>query len=379
MKNIFLTSSAVSGEYLWTQVQLLRDWAVNSRFQLLSFAIAAVITVVLAFIISWIVRKTLRIVFNRASGKLDENIIAVLHAPLMLFLISGGLMCSAPLITMSRGALAALHRVFYALAALSIVWCILRIIGVLDSHFKDLTVKKAAGMNRLLLNLIRRVAKITLWSIALLFVAQNIFRWNISALLAGAGVIGLAIAFAAQSTIANIFGAITLILDKPFQIGDRVKLADGTTGVVEELGLRSTRLRTLDGTLWCVPNRQMGDTALENISVRPFIKHSFEIGLVYSTPPEKMRRAVELLHEILDNHQFCDMANQPPSIYFTAMKDWSLNITVVLWFQTQDFGAMQKVRQELNLQILERFNAEHLEFAFPTSTQYSFLTGETPA
>ena len=83
-----------------------------------------------------------------------------------------------------------------------------------------------------------------------------------------------------------------------------------------------------------------------------------------------MRRALAILHEILDNHPMFDMEEMPPRIYFTELRDWSLNISVIVWFQTQDWFAMQAARQEINLQILERFNAEGLSFAFPSTTNY---------
>lgn len=353
---------------------MLGDWFMQQRFRLLVFFAGLVLSFLLAALISWIIRKIVQILAARTKSEIDNKLIDGLHAPIMLLLISSGVICSVAVLDMPQMLDDGLRRVYFATATLSIVWGVLRVIGVLDEHFKKIAASTSNNLDNLLIDLLRRVAKFAIWIIAALFIAQNIFKLNVSALLAGAGVAGLAVAFAAQNTVANIFGAITLILDKPFGIGDRVKLNDGTMGMVEAVGLRSTRLRSLDGSVWYVPNRQMADSSLENFAKRENLKYMFEIGLIYGTPAEKMRRAVELLHEILDNDPHFDMEELPPRIYFTDFKDWSLNITVIVWFQTQDWFEMQTMRHELNLTILERFNAEGLEFAFPTSTQY--LTGD---
>ena len=187
---------------------------------------------------------------------------------------------------------------------------------------------------------------------------------------------GLAIAFAAQNTIANLFGAMSLISDRTFKVGDRI-ICNGSDGMVEAVGFRSTRLRSLDGTIWNIPNRILSDSTVENITERNSIKYAFTLGLVYSTTPEQMRRALRILGGILDNHPGFDPATKPPLYFFTDYKAFSLDISVTLWFQTLDFVQFQKWKQEINLAILEQFNAAGLEFAFPTSTNYIIAQNNT--
>jgi MscS family membrane protein len=113
----------------------------------------------------------------------------------------------------------------------------------------------------------------------------------------------------------------------------------------------------------------VADAAVENISKRPYIKCTFNLGLTYDTPPEKVEQAIKILHEILDNHKgFCK--ETPPVICFDSFKDWSLNINVVLSFKTADWAVSREWLQEHNLMILKRFNEAGIEFAFPTSTSY---------
>ncbi len=356
-------------EPLRESVARVLEWFVDQRFQLLAMLIGLVITAVVMAATSWILRRLLPALMKKTGARLDHSLTIRLHLPVMMLLGATGVMISLQAPALPPAIAGWLPRCYYAIIAVIVFWGVLRVIGVLDTYFKEIAAKTANSLDDLLIDLIRRVVKAAVWIIAIIFIAQNIFNLNVSALLAGAGIAGLAVAFAAQNTLANIFGAVTLILDKPFKVGDRVEMGT-TSGTVEAVGLRSTRLRSLDGTVWYVPNRQMADSTLLNYAQRPNLKYAFDIGLIYGTTPEQMRRAMAILHEILDNHPMFDMETLPPRIYFTELRDWSLNINVIVWFQTQDWFAMQEARQEINLQILERFNAEGLSFAFPSTTNY---------
>lgn len=159
-----------------------------------------------------------------------------------------------------------------------------------------------------------------------------------------------------------------LIIDKPFGVGDFIKL-DTFSGTVERVGLRSTAIRTLDGNLITIPNKNAAGVPVENVSMRSNIKKILNLGLTYDTSPEKMRRAIEILHEIFDNHE--GMAPElPPKINFTEFKDFSLNIQVIVWYHPNDFMKSLEWMTEKNLEILDRFNAEGLDFAFPSNTTY---------
>lgn len=342
---------------------------VDQQVAFVVFGFGMLCTVAAVFLISFLTTKVVLMLTAKTKTDLDDRIVGQLHTPLRLLVLTTGVVLSLRVIKLPLAVADFLPRLYYATATLILVWGVLRVIGVLDGYFKALAAKTGSSLDDLLIDLLRRVSKAAIWVIAVIFIAQNIFKLNVSALLAGAGVLGLAIAFAAQNTIANIFGAITLILDKPFKIGDRVEVG-GSSGMVEAIGLRSTRLRTLDGTLWYVPNREMADSKLLNYAKRPNIKYGFDLGLTYDTTPEQMTRAMAILHEILDGHRLFDMETLPPRIFFTDFKEYSLNISVIVWFQTVDFFEMQDARNAINLAILERFNGEGLSFAFPSRTNY---------
>ena len=108
---------------------------------------------------------------------------------------------------------------------------------------------------------------------------------------------------------------------------------------------------------------------VENVAKRPYIKYAFDLTLVYNTNAKQMERAMEILHEIMDENEIFN-EELPPRIYFTSFNDWALNISIIVWFQSTDYFQTQQIKNDINLEILRRFNAEGLEFAFPTSTNY---------
>ena len=136
-------------------------------------------------------------------------------------------------------------------------------------------------------------------------IAQSLSDKPVSALLAGLGLGGLAFALAAQDTIKNLFGSLVIFTDKPFGLGDRINY-DGHDGVIEEVGLRSTRLRRLDGHQVTIPNGELANKSIHNIAKRPFIRRIFTLGVTYDTTPEKVSRAKEILEDILKDHEGMD-------------------------------------------------------------------------
>jgi MscS family membrane protein len=215
-----------------------------------------------------------------------------------------------------------------------------------------------------------KTIKISLVIAAILLTADNM-GVDIKTLLAGLSVGGLALGLAAQDTIANMFGAVAILLDKPFHIGDRIRILS-VDGTVESIGLRSTRIRNLDGHHVTVPNKTMGNEIITNITRRPTIKTEMNFGLTYDTPAEKVKRATLILEEIFQsNPKTGDLI-----ISFNKFADSALNIFVVHVWNGTDAKQHFKEMQELNLKIKERFDAEKIEMAFPTQTV--FVKNEKP-
>lgn len=232
--------------------------------------------------------------------------------------------------------------------------------------------KKAAltesKLDDMLVPIVKKSLRLSIIILAAVQSAQILSDKPITSILAGLGIGGLALALAAQDTLKNFFGSIVIFVDKPFQVGDRV-LIDGFDGPVEEVGLRSTKIRTLDGHLITVPNGELANKTISNIGKRPFIKRVANITITYDTPPEMVDRALEIIKELLKDHIGMN-PEYPPRVYFDEFNDVSLNIKVIYWFFPPDYWEYMDFNEWFNKELFRRFGAEGIEFAFPTQTVY---------
>ncbi|MEX1044504.1 MAG: mechanosensitive ion channel family protein [Chthoniobacterales bacterium] len=198
--------------------------------------------------------------------------------------------------------------------------------------------------------------------IAVLLVLQNL-GYNVAGLLAGLGIGGLAVALAAKETLANLFGSIAVLVDRPFQVNDFIRIGL-TEGTVEKIGLRSTRVRTPEGFLVSIPNQNITTSEVVNLSARPTRREVFTIGLVYDLSAEQMKQAVALLREIVLAHP------QTAEVWvnWKSFGNSSLDIQVVYWSKAMAMQDFLAALEELNFAIKEKFDVAGFGFAFPTRT-----------
>jgi MscS family membrane protein len=188
----------------------------------------------------------------------------------------------------------------------------------------------------------------------------------LSSLLAGAGVIGMALALAAQGVLKNVFGSIMLIMDKPFTVGERIKVK-GYDGVVEEIGLRSTKLRLLNGHQAAIPNEEMARTDVENIGRRPFIRRVTEIPLSIDIPSAKAQQAVDIVKEVLKDHEGM-RPDFPPRVWLDEFQRDHLELKLVYWYHPPNYWEYTEHADHVNRQILNAFEKEHITIALPAFT-----------
>ena len=261
-------------------------------------------------------------------------------------------------------------RVCQAIIALGVAYLLYRMVDIIEHYLKLWTSKTRSNLDDMLVPVIRKSLRIFIVVLAGLFIADNILGMDIGTFLAAAGVGGLAFALAAKDTLANFFGSITIFADRPFQVGERIKVG-GFDGPVEEVGFRSTRIRTLDGHVVSVPNSKIANEMVENIGKRPFIKRVANIGITYDTPIEKVEKAVQTIKDVLARTE--EVNRDPelvPRVYFTEFKDFYLNILMIYWVTPPNYWDFQAVNQQVNLAIMRAFEAEGIKFAFPTQTLY---------
>jgi len=277
----------------------------------------------------------------------------------------GGIELNAPVADFFR-------RVITLLYILAVGWFLYNLVDIVEALLQRLAARTASPLDDQLVPLVRKALRIFLVVVLILFTAENVFGANISAWLAGLGIAGLAVSLAAQDSLKNVFGSLTIFLDRPFMVGDRV-IVESFDGTIESIGFRSTKIRTVKGHLVTIPNSKIVDGMVENVQQRPSIRRTINVTITYDTPPDKIERAVAILRELLAAKEFASAFNPhvaPPRVYFNELNSDSLNIIVHYWFTPADYWAYLDHAQRFNLQLLRRFNEEGIEFAFPTRTLY---------
>ena len=254
------------------------------------------------------------------------------------------------------------------LATLAVVIFLYRLVDLAVHELSIIAQREDNLLDQTFVQMIRYFSRLIVVVVGAIYLIKALSGKPMSALLAGLGIGGLAVALAAQDTLKNFFGSIMIMLDKPFNVGQRVTV-EGYDGTVEDIGFRSTRVRTLTGHLVTIPNEKMASSNIENIGRRPSIRRLTNITITYDTPPDKVERAVEIVRGILENHEGMH-PDFPPRVYFNEFNSDSLNIIMLYWYHPPDYWKFLEFNERTNLQIMRAFEAEGIEFAFPTTTTY---------
>jgi len=223
------------------------------------------------------------------------------------------------------------------------------------------------SLNAQLLRLTARITGIILGFVIIFYGASQL-GIPLLGVLAGVGVGGLAIALAAQDSLKNLLGSLTVFMDKPYRPGQRI-VVQGHDGFVEEIGLRSTKIRLLNGSLASLPNEKMANLDIENIARREFIRRRTTIRLACDTPSEKIKKAIDIIRTILDNHEGM-RPELPPRVYFAEFNPDSLSIFVMYWYHPPKRWMSLQFDEQVNLKITERFEEEGIQLAMPTYRTY---------
>jgi MscS family membrane protein len=331
--------------------------------------LASLIYIVLAFYVAKFLDYFVNVWLKRLAAKTETQ-----YDDLLLQLLRGPVKVVAFVIFLNIGlgifdwplrAQAYLSKAFIIVVAFSVTYLLLKVVDLLLGLWRE---KVATPQDKLfaehLFPVIRKSAKVALGAAAVVLTADNL-GIRVTSLLAGLSIGGLALGLAAQDTVANLFGAVSIFLDKPFHLGDLIRV-EGVEGVVESIGLRSTQVRNADGHHVTIPNKTMGNAIITNITRRPTIRTEMNLGLTYDTPVDRVQRATALLEEIFRAHpQTADLI-----VSFNRFGDSALNLQVVhVWKGTQ-VKLHAAAMQQLNLEVKRRFDAEKIEFAFPTQTLY---------
>jgi len=327
----------------------------------------AVSDVLVAFVLSRLFLRILRKVMNRftkITPDRAQNIIDHGGKPICMILMLIGIRLALTHFPISADNLKIISKAYVILVTLDITWILSSFVtSIITEILTPRAKREDSSINESVIPTIKHVVQIVIWGLGIVIALTN-SGYDVGALIAGLGIGGVALALAAKDTVTNFFGGFTIIIDKPFRIGDRVRVA-GFDGFVKTIGLRSFRLATFDGTEVVIPNANIIDSVVENITREPSRRVVTDLGLTYDTTPDKMHQAITILKQIVkDNNHLEENCNA----FFMTFGDFSLNIRLI-YFIKKDSDILES-QSEVNFAILEKFNEAGLNFAFPTQTLY---------
>lgn len=335
----------------------LYDWLISIAIIAVGILIAKLVVIIFTKIISKITSKT--------KSKLDDIVVENLRSPFVFAVIIGAIWVALHRLNFSPEVDKSLGQIYTILIVLNVTWATAKFVEMLvEEYLLPYSLRDDNKLDSNVITLLKRTLKYTIWAIGVIIALHNI-GIQISTLIAGLGIGGMALALAAQDTLKNLFGGITLYIDRPFRIGDRIKVG-GIDGFVKDIGLRSLRIRTLDERTISIPNCQVVDSTLENISSEPTRRVQIRLGLTYDTTPEKMELAMQILQDL---PKTVKAITSNVDVSFIEYGDFALQILFI--YRIRKNEDIFKAQSTVNLEILKAFNANGLEFAFPTQTIYT--------
>ena len=293
----------------------------------------------------------------------NESLLNIFEKPIRFLIIIIGLHTAIGILSLSPELTGIIRKIFDALIIVAVSYLVVKCVDFLVSLLIPLVEKTETKLDDQLIPIIRKAAKVVIFTISAVILIERM-GYPVTSIIAGLGIGGLAFALAAKDTVANLFGSVVIFLDRPFQIGDWVNI-DASEGIIEEVGVRSTKIRTFADTLITIPNSVVANATIKNISAFRNRRVLLQIGITYSSGPQGAEKAVAIIRDILDTHE---KVKDGHYIYFDDFKDSSLNIMVYYFVGTTVWREYLEVRSQVNLEIMRRFAAQGIQFAFPTHT-----------
>lgn len=329
----------------------------------------------LGIIVGALILNKIIILFNKhviqkltakTNNRLDDILFRMLQAPVLLGIALLAIWFAADRLELNAGFENFVKKSYELLIVINVTWFVVRFANALMEEYvvpiaNDPNNKK---IDNNFLPIIRRFILGVIWTIGFVMALNNV-GVNVGTLIASLGIGGLAFALAAQDTIKNIFGGITIFTDRPFRIGDRI-IVNNFDGVVEDIGIRSIRLRTLERKLVTIPNYKIVDSFIENVSEEPMRRILSKIGLTYNTTPEQMDLAISILKKMPETVKGID--EKEVYVFFSDFADFSMIITFIYFIKKN--SDIPETISEVNLALLQAFNQASLQFAYPTQTLY---------
>ncbi len=321
----------------------------------------------------------LKVASKRTKFPLDDVIFEALCRPAEWAVMLAGLYVAVAILPLPKDPVDIERFVFAGMTGLSVglvIWFATRLVDGLARIWEVRAAQTETKLDDQLVPIVRRSSKVFLFIIGVVLVLQNM-GYSVGSLLAGMGIGGVAVAMASKDTVANLFGSLVVFLDKPFQIGDWIEMGS-TEGTVEEVGLRTTRIRTFANSLITVPNAMFTTTSINNWSRMKKRRIKMTVGVTYSTPPDRLDELVQGIRQLIVDND--DLHHDFFLVNFDNFGSSSLDVFIYCFTTTTSWGQFLQVKQDLMLEIMRLVERMELSFAFPTqSIHVESLPGEPPA
>lgn len=319
---------------------------------------------------NYIVRRLLMPVgtfVERTENTIDDAFLERIHDPLqwLAFLIFGYV--ATLVLNLPDGMQTTMVLVLQTVGTVFVAWTFYRMIDVLVLGLNQVTQKTESEMDDQLVPLVARVLRVSLIALAIVTIVQQ-WGYDVTSLIAGLGIGGLALALAAQDTLGNWFGGIMIFTDRPFTMGDWVKSSKFGEGVVEEVGMRSTKIRTFSRTVITVPNKEVASASIENFSEMNKRRIKATLGVAYKTTPAQMREILAGIRTTLEEHPAIEQDTF--MVNFTGYGESSLEILIYAFTETTVWAEWMEARQDIYLKIMDVVHEAGSEFAFPSRSIY---------
>lgn len=300
-----------------------------------------------------------------------------LASPLSLALLAAGLLVGLGQLHLSPILEKFSGKILLLLLAISAFWYGFNVVATVELALKRFIARHDTPLTEQVLPIVRKTLRIFITIIGALFILQNVFDRDIGSWLAGLGIAGLAVFLAAQDSLKNLFGSITIFMDRPFLVGHTVSY-QGISGSVEEIGFRSTRVRQTDGSLVTIPNSDIVNNSVTNLTTRPFLHRVINVTVTCDTSVEKLQQSLTAIRNLLASAEFGPAihnaekpTDNPPRVYFTDINADSLNIMVVYCYRpAADYWGYMAFSERINIALLRELQKLDVEIAYPTRTLY---------
>jgi MscS family membrane protein len=325
------------------------------------FALAIVAgSIIVSRLFYYLSTKGIKRLFEKSKGRFMYILIDMLEEPIALALVMIGFVWAERRLNLPAAADSSFNKVILFAAILTVTWTVNRLLDDLVSEYLVPFVSRSdSKLDDQLLPIIRKAISIVIWVVGIVVALDNA-GYNVGTIVAGLGIGGLAFAFAAQETISNLFGGVTIFIDSPFVIGDRIKI-NNYDGFVREIGLRTSKLETLDGRRLTIPNSLFSKSIIENVSSEPATRVLETVSVACNQKADVIEKAISTLNAVLKAD---DGLEEKSLAYLSAFGASSYDVTIVLWIKKgADYSA---TISRVNLAIIKAFEKAKIGFSLPT-------------